>query len=111
MKKLIEKLEKATSPDGGLDVMIAEAIGLNTWHGTTGGHASALPYTSSLDAAMTLVPDDDHHWKCGYSRYVRHNAEVADLMHPDKGIFVGECDSSRAIALCIAALKARAAHD
>jgi len=64
-------------------------------------------YTSSIDAAMTLVPDG-FKWKVGYTMHVSHVAELRDYRdQPILGTFIGECDSNRAIALCIAAMKAR----
>lgn len=113
---LIARLEKATGPDRALDIAIYKIVrnGRATNHDMLtpeqreSHFAGCAPtYTASIDAALTLLPDDDHHWKAGYSKHVRHNAEVRDLMHPHKGVFVGEHDHSRAIALCIAALKAR----
>lgn len=133
MKELIERLEKATGPDRELDGWIAVNVGalvkrsvadVTEWFTVVNGrqcHAcyesqdgdapSEVParvphYTTSIDAALTLVPED-HDWKAGYSKHVRHYAEARDLMHPHKGVFVGETDASRAVALCIAALKAR----
>jgi hypothetical protein len=116
---LIEQLEKATGPDRVLDVEIGcEISGLSRNYfesaiaqakGEWEPDEELWPrYTSSIDVAATLLPNDDHHWKCGYSKHVRHNAEVVDMMHPHNGVFVGEHDHSRAIALCIAALKSRA---
>ncbi len=68
-------------------------------------------YSASLDAALTLVPEG-FRWKLGYSRYVPCVAELVDYrvqMEPNLGTFVSECDSSHALALCAAALRARAA--
>lgn len=70
-------------------------------------------YSESIDAALTIVPEG-FKWKCGYGRHVPHTAELRDYRDkPILGTFIGECDSNRAIALCIAALRAReeSAHD
>jgi hypothetical protein len=45
--ELAERCEAAAGPDDALDWSIAEAIGC----------APGLPYSASLDAAMTLVPE------------------------------------------------------
>lgn len=64
-------------------------------------------YTESIDTALLLLPEW-HRWKMGCGRYVQYIAEVQGTKRPHEGWYVGECDSSPAIALCIAALKARA---
>jgi hypothetical protein len=130
-EELIERLGKLTGPDRGADVLIASAI---DWEGPLvhrpvkqfikdmGGVAEVVKsfesgglnaficiphYTSSIDAAMTLVPEG-FKWKLGYSRFVPHVAELRDYRgEPRLGMFIGEHDHSRAIALCIAALRAR----
>lgn len=111
LSDLIARLEKATAGSRELDAEIGAALGLCD-HSGPAHHRPfkdwAKPYTSSIDAAMTLVPEG-HLWKCGYSRYVPHIAEIVDY-DSHRGSFVGECDSNRAIALCIASLKARASH-
>lgn len=130
LSSLIERLEKAEGPDRELDADIAAAVlgGEIQWLQTamTGdafpvrkypskdhirgfGREPVQRYTSSIDAALTLVPEG-FKWKAGYSRYVPHNAEIQDYRaNPVLGVFVGECDSNRAIALCIAVLRAQAA--
>lgn len=96
---VIARLEKATGPSVGLDVMIANAIG---W-------MERVPnYTSSIDAALTLVPE-------GWVWAIEKNCAV--VMKPGTE-YIGDyldylCYSqacvgvSTAIALCIASLKAR----
>lgn len=64
-------------------------------------------YTESLDAAIGLIPTG-YVWGCGFSRFVPHKAWISSSRNAD-GQFIGECDDSRAIALCIAAVKAIAA--
>lgn len=110
-QELIAALEKATEPDRELDVAIYHLLYPTTRiegdKYVNDCFLEPMPfYTSSIDAAMTLVPEG-HKWKCGYSRHVPHNAEVIDY-EGRNGSFVGECDSNRAIALCIASLKSRA---
>lgn len=119
MKDLIERLERATGPDSELDEAIALVLGWT--HQKMRGDAkpywrkpgvteyymrSIVPaYTASLDAALTLVPEG---WMWDVS-----SSGCAWIMRNDDSI----CDSqiviggvkSPAIALCIAALRAREA--
>jgi membrane protein involved in colicin uptake len=63
------------------------------------------PYTTSIDAAMTLVPDGMILRNYTASRFVPHTCEVAvDWAH---GGFIGHSDHSLPLALCAAALRAR----
>lgn len=132
LSALIERLEKATGPDRELDADIARLLGYRilttlrvfgrqqmcteeAWN-TPGSSTLDLPhYTSSLDAALTLVPE-------GGAIRIQNYREVnySDLRLPTKDFSAAfvwvEIDTSRfgrfgatlAIALCIAALKARA---
>lgn len=124
MDELIARLQRATEPDRCLDRDICLTCktyppeGKNWQPHPSHKHILMdddnewIPvsrYTESIDAALELLPDEDHVWKAGYSKHVRHNAEVCDMMHPYKGVFVGEHDHSRAMAICIAALKAHKA--
>ena len=126
LSQLIERLEKAKGPDRELDALIAIKIGgavrITTGHGTRhqvlwpdneiaqGGDIEMLPdvplYTASIDAALTLVPE-------GWSFEVRASAVgdkgQANVWHYLKEYHAysqREC-ASPAIALCIAALRAR----
>jgi hypothetical protein len=125
MKDLIERLEKATGPDQELDLAVAMACqidcrkccgrGVAVWahdgNGIVGeeccGNPDVCPanYTASLDAALTLVPE-------GWAAILYTGAGTAELYErpPAKvrGIQFRASDRpSIAIALCIAALKAR----
>lgn len=121
MSKLIalaERCEAATGPSREINAQIAEATGwrdvckagYGSWRGlrpTSGKREAVCPFTASLDAAMTLVPEgavwgvhnsDDPHpsvWK----------ASVMPLAGP-----AGETlkAKSPALALCAAALRAQA---
>lgn len=109
MQQLIERLQKATEPDTDLDL----AIGHWLWGVTNGGkpwecfdYGAGGPgrkFTSSIDCALTLLPKGAT-WLCGFSNHVTHTASVYIAR---RGFFDAEVDSSRAIAICIAALKAR----
>jgi hypothetical protein len=87
---LIERVEAASGPDREIDVLIMR------WVENIGGPAEKpLPYTGSIDAAMTLVGDDCF-------RVERH---------PMYGVyaFVGDDDAyaaTPALALVAAALRA-----
>ena len=70
-----------------------------------GAAQNAPRYTSSIDAAMTLVPAGMVLRQYRVSRFVPHSCEVAvDYAH---GGWVGNSDYSFALALCSAALQAR----
>lgn len=73
-----------------------------------GSHFGGFPYyTTSIDAALALVPEW-HKWSVACGRLVQYVARVTPVK-AHHGCSDGECDSTPAIALCIAALKARAA--
>ena len=110
LEELIARLEAATGPSRKLDATIDIAV--------NGGTAADLAYvledvertlrphryTASIDAAMTLVPDDAC-WTVSVPRQPdmsgkRYWASLRSN-HP------GARGSTPAIALCIAALKAR----
>lgn len=105
---LIARLEAATGPSRELD----EAISVWLHNAANPGGRVVLwvamprPYTSSLDAAVTLVPEG-HWWSAGACQRENH-ATVApegvddDRSHEGYGATV-------ALALVIAALKARSA--
>lgn len=98
---LIARLESATQGSRELDAMIYGTI--NPKRSFRSFRFEGVPhYTTSVDAALTLVPEGMR-WTCGFSNHVPHNAQV----WTSTGFYEGECDSNRAIALCIAALKAR----
>jgi len=108
--ELIATLEAATGPDRELDAEIAmqnvsllrdlprtEAGGWT--HPEWGKIAPASEYTASLDAALTLIPQDygwcvsgGYNWQHGHAEVGKHKALGA----------------TPALALCIAAMKARA---
>lgn len=85
MKDLIERLEAATGPDQELDHAIGMAVGF-------GGD-----FTSSIDAALTLVPE-------GYGWNLQGNTN--SFYAVVRG-YKNKVSPTPAIALCIAALRAR----
>lgn len=122
---LAERCEQAAGPDREIDFAIFRALhpeyagpewqefGGGLRHRNDSSDMRCLPppsltparWTASLDAALTLVPAGLK-WSCGFSKHVPHNAQV----WTSTGYYEGECDSNRAIAVCIAALRARAAE-
>lgn len=106
---LIERLEAATGPERELDAEIAAVVEAGMRH-----HWFASPplFTSSIDAAMTLVPDG---WD--YSAGNRDETEKAWAWVAEEDDVRGEYwqtiqQSSAvtpALAICIASLKARGA--
>jgi hypothetical protein len=126
--KLIERLERATGPDPELGRDVLLACG---WRRTCAGHfygplyywsspSNARCYpedrlpcpTQSIDAALTLLPEGLY-WAAGYGRC--REAEplggVAIYRPGDTTNAIAEAEGSTvAIAVCIAALKARDAE-
>lgn len=102
LQDLIERLEKATGPDRDLDFAMFEAFVERVLCATC-GYLDRPYYTSSIDAALTLVPE-----RMGWQVNASHNGESFYAF-----AFVGrgsyEEAATPAIALCIAALKARTA--
>lgn len=114
---LIERLEAATAPDIRLDVEIAIALPsrwplrpsnvpgkyVTTYENGRTGVACAPDYTRSIDDAARIVPEG-FAWQCGCDIDLTPTARVwGQDIHAD------EFAATPAIALCIAALKARIA--
>ena len=116
MEKLIERLEAATGPDRELDaaILVQTRVGWSdrqywNWRGCLpkGDEANteldyardrAKNFTSSIDAALTLVPKGDD-WKVGFNGHAHAWAKT--------GIAGMATATTPALALCIAALRAR----
>jgi len=113
----IKRLEAASGPDRELDVEIAKLSG------TYDSYEGALYYTSSIDAALTLVPEGwlletlsernalgDHNWRWKAELW---NSTASRRIGDDAPIVCGIARAAHnskcapAIAICIAALKAR----
>jgi hypothetical protein len=128
MLRLAERCEQATGPDRELDTLIAPHAGwkeagklsvmgskMPAWlpPGKSGADNKVLKvpaFTASLDAAMTLVPEG-WDWSAGTGR----GTGWATLGLPDDDQMGGSsddevsCDAATpALALCAAALRARA---
>ena len=116
---LIARLEAATGPDRALDAEIARdvcGLVIHEWPDwiarTSAMHdfPALWPtpfYTESVDAAMTLIPDG-FWWTVGAGR-TRPDEPLygAFIYDGDDLVGSGETEVSAAIALCVAALKAR----
>lgn len=100
MQDLIERLEKATGPDRTLDRSI---IGVLVDAGEVESHPLLVdvpPYTASLDAALTLVMPG-HGWSLQGNTDVFYAVVYGQYNKP--------AAPTPALALCIAALRARLA--
>jgi len=113
-----ERVEKAVGPDRELDAAIKEAVGHAWDYGADWGSREnynpvAKAYTASIDAAMTLVPEGWPSRQVGTTDDGRGYAAVAGndmhMMAEDPDEFFAEGDAATAaLAMCAAALKARA---
>lgn len=129
--ELITALESADGPSRELDAEIARAIGYDVkTDGNPAGRfyfqrrptdwwEDVLPYMESVDAALTLVPDG-WDWDVSFEPWLLpHRPDVktpvragyasvsdGDLNSPKTRQHIGRHDTP-AIALCIAALRAR----
>lgn len=122
MKDLIERLEKATGPSRELDGALFEiATGKSPYFNTVPYRAGGAPqrkmmsvpaYTESIDAALTLVPEgwtvanigqnDSKGWWAELRRGFQTSYDRVELSN------IGLRELGPAIALCSAALRARA---
>jgi len=108
---LIARLEKATVPDRELDRAIGRAVGVEIVSDYANGLNRVIKdiphYTASIDAALTLVPegmDWDVNNMTGNGDY---RSYVMYLSAPGEWTSRSGKAINPAIALCIAALKAR----
>lgn len=110
MNEIIEWLERAAGPDRGIDEMIAREV--HGWKPPAGTGSNAgfgfLEYTASIDHALTLVPEGAS-WTIepdgAWVRWMgKDDVEEAQGFLPLRG---GKCT---AIAICVAAFKARMAN-
>lgn len=115
--ELIKRLEAATGPDLELDAEIAMSAGLaerrndfvyvmHPVEGSTHDLWLNVPYTASIDAALTLVPEGWRIWQM--VRPASGEPWTVQAV-PAVGGWAKEGDHRELpIALCIAALRARA---
>ena len=113
-EKLSERVEKVGEGSRELDAEIATELFLPwdyaaDWGSRGHDKPTAYPYTTSLDAARTLVPDG-WSWSLGEMRGIsKWRGWMNDHNTPD-GLAVVHVDADAAtpaLALCAAALKAR----
>lgn len=110
--ELADRCEKATGPDRGLDIAIYRALSYIGHHGWHPMDRDAAPrYTACLDAALTLVPEGSLWSVCDME-----HGPFAQVIRPmPGGGFVDGLTSAAsdrpALALCAAALRARAAME
>lgn len=112
---LIERLEKATGPDHDLDIDIARLRGVTVMlqrdDDSGADEDTYWHYTSSLDAALSLVPDEHGRSSAFHVQRTRSFGCCAVVWtnHEFNRSVRGDA-RTEALALCIAALKARASH-
>ena len=107
MKDLIERLEKALGPDRELDEAIVIEVPVTNGFLQPDRHGGfeVLHYTASIDAALTLVPTAAIWTLEPDAAWVRQLS--ADDVDEFQGHLSGRGGKCTAIALCIAALRAR----
>lgn len=105
--ELIARLEKATGPDRTIDLELARLQGVLVMRRKLDGSGNEEHtyhhYTESIDSAMTLFPDEAYlpHIKLERSPDFGHQWHASY-----RRMYFGHAPNA-AIALCIAALKAR----
>ncbi len=119
---LIERLEKSEGGNTALDLEIDILMGRKkpdyTLDDKYAEYAAISPsYTTSLDAALTLVPEKYCPGVSQFCEHLDYHAWLAEQVRDEMDnrhthmAFEGHSDASFAIALCIAALKARASEE
>lgn len=114
--ELAELCEKASGPDRELYAMIYDAVyggeclydpKWETW--ITPGGMNVPAFTASLDAALTLVPEG-WDWASGSGQFGGHAfmRRVTSVGEPPA---ISSDAATPALALCAAALRARATQD
>lgn len=111
---LAARCEAATGADRELDIRIGWELDgegysdADVQYVVENKHAAAVtPYTASLDAAMTLVPEGRYWSVCNESQLAgKAEAEVGH--HEKHGMALVAWCATPALALCAAALSARA---
>jgi hypothetical protein len=121
LDEIIAALEKADGPSPDLDRAIADAvltepqtvhlagapIEIQMWRYPDGSVGSELRFTSSLDAALTLVPEGWTWTIEQYASFKNFGAKLENEMGDEVEHDVYPAPPSAALALCIASLRAR----
>ena len=113
MKDLIHELKQATEGSRELDWNIHKFLNIVTDMGeyrTTMVGVWLPHYTTSLDAALTLVPEG-WEWELEWEHSTVAETEIARCKMGDPLLFIDPEAATPALALCIAALKAREQAD
>ena len=105
LDELISRLDAATGPDGELDLAIKRVCSAPDSPFYVARH-----YTASIDAALTLVPDEWTAWKIrSWGRKTHFHVELTRFDETTGSEEMKEGSGpTPALALCITALKARA---
>lgn len=111
MDDLIARLEKATEGSRELDSQIAQNLWTQQFGKCRPKDLRIPTYTTSIDAAMTLVPEgvegEVRWWKGADGNTYARACIDADLTSDVLPLYESATVRSPALALCIAALKAR----
>lgn len=109
LRELADRCERASGADRGLNVEIADAIGLG--RRLNAHSAPKWQYTASLDAAMTLVPKrwrtvtaNEQNWEPNW--VWRLGTKEEDESQFGRTVVVDGVAATPALALCAAALRA-----
>lgn len=105
LSELAERCEQAAGPDRELDEAIAAAVHLKQLTYSSPEWIKDPEFTTSLDGALTLVPEG-----CGliYKRHGIKNVWRVQILSGGGETFVDGDAATPALALCAAALRARA---
>lgn len=119
MNDLIKRLEEATEGSRALDALICVSEGYDEWtpekwakalqdmgEGSNACPVGCPPYTTSLDTAVTLVPEGIA-WTVSKLFNKRFWASCDDPENYDNSWAVSAEKPTPALAICIAALRAR----
>lgn len=109
-QELISLLEEAKGPDRNIDrhiYFLVLPVARECWpHWTTLQRDQICPrYTESIDAALTLVAEGDC-WLIAYGGFARI---TRGELNEEQQVWSASLKAGPAIALCIAAMKARSA--
>ena len=106
IKDVIERLEKAGEPAYALDCAISDAISGRVGWGLTPPPA----FTGLIDKALLLVPRH-HLWQIKQGIECEAIVWMLETDYDDRPAPTGHTTKFPALALCIAALKARLDHE
>ncbi len=115
LQALADRCKQATGPDRELDariyILVTGGSAADADYAATAPEVTCMPplYTASLDAALTLVPDG---WAVELVQALSGSPWHAKLRGGSALVpIIGAAAAAPALALCAAALRARAAID